>query len=55
VAHEPPGTRFKSIARFPKDNGKAIRGYCRQVVMLCQRLDLFVEAFVAIGGSEFKR
>jgi len=45
---------LKTIARFRKDNGKAIRGVCRQFVMLCQRLDLFSEAFVAIDGSKFK-
>ncbi|SAK77023.1 transposase IS4 family protein [Caballeronia catudaia] len=45
---------FKTIARFRKDNGKAIRSVCRQFVMLCQRLDLFSEALVAIDGSKFK-
>ncbi|MGF6609292.1 transposase [Paraburkholderia sp. WSM4175] len=45
---------FKTIARFRKDNGKAIRSVCRQFVMLCQRLDLFAEAIVAIDGSKFK-
>ncbi|MPW24014.1 IS1182 family transposase, partial [Paraburkholderia sp. CNPSo 3157] len=45
---------FKTIARFRKDNGKAIRSVCRQFVALCQRLDLFAEAFVAIDGSKFK-
>jgi hypothetical protein len=45
---------FKTIARFRKDNGKAIRNVCRQFVMLCQRLDLFAEAIVAIDGSKFK-
>jgi ribosomal protein L14E/L6E/L27E len=45
---------FKTIARFRKDNGKAIRSVCRQFVMLSQRLDLFSEAFVTIDGSKFK-
>ncbi|SOE54066.1 Transposase [Burkholderia sp. OK233] len=45
---------FKTIARFRKDNGKAIRSVCRQFVMLCQRLDLFSDALVAIDGSKFK-
>jgi transposase len=45
---------FKTIARFRKDNGKAIRSVCRQFVMLCQRLDLFADALVAIDGSKFK-
>ena len=35
---------FKTIARFRKDNGKAIRNVCRQFVVLCQRLGLFSEA-----------
>ncbi len=45
---------FKTIANFRKDNGKAIRGVCRQFVVLCQQLDLFAEALVAIDGSKFK-
>jgi len=45
---------FKTIANFRKDNGKAIRSVCRQFVVLCQQLDLFSEALVAIDGSKFK-
>jgi transposase len=45
---------FKTIANFRKDNSKAIRSVCRQFVMLCQRLELFTEALVAIDGSKFK-
>src|SRR6202521_4979915 len=45
---------FKTIANFRKDNGLAIRKVCRQFVMLCQRLNLFSEAIVAIDGSKFK-
>ncbi|MFM0478599.1 IS1182 family transposase [Paraburkholderia strydomiana] len=45
---------FKTIARFRKDNGKAIRSVCRQFAVLCQRLDLFAEALVSIDGSKFK-
>ncbi|MFI2549768.1 IS1182 family transposase [Streptomyces rochei] len=45
---------FKTIARFRKDNGKAIRNVCRQFVLLCQQLGLFAEALVAIDGSKFK-
>jgi len=45
---------FKTIANFRKDNGKAIRGVCRQFVVLCQQLGLFAEALVAIDGSKFK-
>lgn len=45
---------FKTIARFRKDNGKAIRGVCRQFVELCRQLDLFFQTIVAIDGSKFK-
>lgn len=45
---------FKTIANFRKDNGKVIRGVCRQFVVLCQQLGLFSEALVAIDGSKFK-
>jgi len=45
---------FKTIANFRKDNGKAIRGVCRQFVVLCQQLGLFSEVLVAIDGSKFK-
>ena len=45
---------FKTIADFRKDNGQAIRGVCRQFVVLCQQLGLFTEALVAIDGSKFK-
>src|SRR6266481_9934506 len=45
---------FKTIADFRKDNGRAIRNVCRQFVVLCQRLDLFSQALVAIDGSKFK-
>jgi transposase len=45
---------FKTIANFRKDNGKAIQNVCRQFVLLCQNLDLFTDALVAIDGSKFK-
>ena len=45
---------FKTIANFRKDNGKAIRGVCRQFVTLCQQLGLFEVSLVAIDGSKFK-
>jgi transposase len=45
---------FKTIARFRKENGKAIRSVCRQFVVLCQKLGLFAESLVAIDGSKFK-
>jgi len=45
---------FKTIADFRKNNGKAIRLVCREFVMLCRKLNLFSDAFVAIDGSKFK-
>lgn len=45
---------FKTIARFRKENGKAIRKVCSQFVLLCRQLNLFSEAMVAIDGSKFK-
>jgi hypothetical protein len=41
---------FKTIANYRKDNSKAIRGVCRQFVVLCQQLGLFGENL----GSKFK-
>ena len=45
---------FKTISDFRKDNGKAIRLVCREFVVLCRKLNLFKDAFVAIDGSKFK-
>lgn len=45
---------FKTIADFRRDNGKAIRNVCREFVLLCCKLNLFADAFVAIDGSKFK-
>ena len=45
---------FKTIADFRKDNTKAIKLVCREFVIICRKLNLFSEAFVAIDGSKFK-
>ncbi|MAM83420.1 IS1182 family transposase (plasmid) [Sphingobium sp. WTD-1] len=45
---------FKTIANFRRDNGAALRGVCRQFVMLCRSLGLFSQAVVAVDGSKFK-
>jgi transposase len=45
---------FKTIADFRKHNTKAIRSVCREFVLICRKLDLFSDAFVAIDGSKFK-
>ena len=44
----------KTIADFRKDNGQAIRGVCREFVVLCRRLNLFTQALVVIDGTKFK-
>ena len=44
----------KTIADFRKDNGVAVRKVCREFVLLCCKLNLFADAFVAIDGSKFK-
>ena len=46
---------FKTIADFRKNNGEAIRLVCREFVMLCRKLNLFSDAFVAIDGSKFRQ
>ena len=45
---------FKTIADFRRNHGKAIRLVGREFVMLCRKLNVFAEAFVAIDGSKFK-
>ena len=47
-------TDRKRIADFRKDNGRAIRGICREFVVLCRHLNLFTQALVVIDGSKFK-
>jgi len=45
---------FKTIVNFRKDNGPAIRKVCSQFVLLCRKLNLLIDASVAIDGSKFK-
>src|SRR3546814_15885361 len=45
---------FKSIADFRRDHGKAIRGVCRQFVMLCPQIWLLGDGVVAIAGPQFQ-
>jgi transposase len=45
---------FKTTADFRKNNSKALQSVCREFVLLCRKLNLFTEAFVAIDGSTFK-
>ena len=45
---------FKTIADFRRDNCKSIQKVCREFVLICRKLELFADAFVAIDGSKFK-
>ena len=45
---------FKTLADFRADNGVAIRGVCREFIVLCRRLGLFSQSVVAVDGSKFK-
>ncbi len=54
MVDQPPDARFKTIANFRKDNGKAIRNVCRQFVMLHHQIGLFSHAIIAIDDSKFK-
>ena len=45
---------FKTITDFRKNNGKAIQKVCREFVLICRKLELFTDAFVAIDGSSIK-
>jgi E3 ubiquitin-protein ligase DOA10 len=45
---------FKTIADFRRDNSKAIQKVCREFVLICRKLELFTDEFVAIDGSKFK-
>ena len=44
----------KTISDFRKDNNKAVRGVCREFVVLCRRMDLFSQSLVVIDGSKLK-
>ncbi|MFT4826380.1 MAG: transposase [Halioglobus sp.] len=44
----------QTIADFRKNSGEAIRLVCREFVILCRKLNLFSDAFVAIDGSKFR-
>lgn len=45
---------FKTIADFRKNNSKALPKVCREFVLLCRKLNLFTDVFIAIDGSKFK-
>jgi len=45
---------FKTIADFRRDHPKALKGVCRECILLCRRLDLFGGELLAIDGSKFR-
>ncbi len=45
---------FKTIANFRKDNSKAIRGVCRQFVVLCQQWDCSVNIWSSSMAANSK-
>jgi transposase/IS5 family transposase len=44
----------KTIARFRKENAKALKNVFRDFVKLCKKLDLYGKELIAIDGSKFK-
>src|SRR5215470_12108715 len=45
---------FKTIADFRRDNGAAIVGTCRALVLFCRDQGLFAARLVALDGSKFR-
>jgi len=45
---------FKTIADFRRDHPAALKGVCREFLLLCKRLDLFGGELLAIDGSKFR-
>lgn len=45
---------FKTIADFRRDHSAALKGVCREFILLCRRLDLFGGELLAIDGSKFR-
>jgi transposase len=45
---------FKTIADFRRDHPKALKGVCREFILLCRRLNLFGGQLLAIDGSKFR-
>ena len=45
---------FKTIADFRRDHPAALKGVCRECILLCRRLDLFGGELLAIDGSKFR-
>jgi transposase len=45
---------FKTIADFRRDHPEALKGVCREFIVLCRRLELFGGELWAIDGSKFR-
>lgn len=45
---------FKTIADFRRDHPAALKGVCREFILLCRRLGLFGGELLAIDGSKFR-
>lgn len=45
---------FKTVADFRRDHPQALKGVCREFILLCRRLDLFGGELLAIDGSKFR-
>ncbi|MGH2602303.1 MAG: IS1182 family transposase [Dehalococcoidia bacterium] len=45
---------FKTIADFRRDHPAALKGVCREFIVLCRRLELFGGELLAIDGSKFR-
>ena len=45
----------KTIADFRKNNGEAIRLVCREFEMVCKKLNLLTDAFVAIWRCKLRK
>ena len=45
---------FKTIADFRRDHPQALKGVCREFILLCRQLDLFGGELLAIDGSKFR-
>ncbi|MGH8569176.1 MAG: transposase, partial [Gammaproteobacteria bacterium] len=45
---------FKTIADFRRDHPQALKGVCREFILLCKRLHLFGGELLAIDGSKFR-
>ena len=52
LTNRPLAPDFMTIADFRRVNGAAIRGTCRQFVMLCRQMVLLSEVMVAIDGTQ---